>query len=51
MSLNQTAKMKLHIAHLSSKETLDVYRAFKRRLPVPKPARITCFSPKPTWNG
>lgn len=30
MSLNQTAGMNLHIAHLSSKETLDVYRMFKR---------------------
>lgn len=30
MSLNETAGMNLHIAHLSSKETLDVFRAFKR---------------------
>ena len=30
MALNQTAGMRLHIAHMTSKETLDVYRQFKQ---------------------
>jgi len=30
LTLNQTAGMKLHIAHMTSKETLDVFRQFKQ---------------------